>query len=426
MKKLFAILATIAMCLTLAVTSATEAKADRTPGGNVSYSNDVETQEIGFTAATVESGIELKWNLIPNVTAFKIQKKRLNAAENFQDVYEATANRRTSYVDRSIESGVTYQYRIMLISGGDFTNPYFSSGWKLSDPVAFYCIPTLKKVTNVVSGIHVYWDRYEGVANYYVLYRSETKTGNYKKIATLNSNTLDYTDTTVKSGVQYYYKMKVQGQQGTSPASPALSKTFVGTPDLTTRVNTSSGIRLGWDKIEGATGYAIYRKEVDNLSSDYFIPFEVRTTSWVRVATISGNNKFTWTDPDTAGNHNKYYSYTVRAFAGPQMNILSGCYSNGRTMIRLETPQLTNAEKATDHSISCAWSSYTVDGYEVRFMADGKVYKTFCVGNFRTHTKAFNTLASGKNYKIQVRSYVKTGATGTYYSAWSNELYVQM
>ena len=50
---------------------------------------------------------------------------------------------------------------------------------------------------------------------------------------------------------------------------------YVATPDITLRVNRAAGIGLGWDKIPGATGYAIYRKPYDGNSD------------WVRVTTIT-------------------------------------------------------------------------------------------------------------------------------------------
>lgn len=270
------------------------------------------------------------------------------------------------------------------------------------------------KIVNVVSGIHVYWTAVEGVSKY-GLWRSENGiNGTYKWIA--NPTVAHFTDTKVESGKTYYYKVTVLNTDTNvhSAKSEAIGNTYVGTPDITFRANSAYGVRLGWNKISGATGYAIYRKPYDG-------------DTWVRVTTIKGNSTFTWTDSSVKTNNGTVYKYTIRALAGSDMKTLSGCRSTGRTMARLTSRTLNSAVKTSATSIKCNWTTTTIcDGYEVRFMVGSNVYKTFTVGNYKTGAKTFTGLKAGQTYKVQVRSYKKVEGVGTFYSAWSTEKMVQL
>lgn len=273
--------------------------------------------------------------------------------------------------------------------------------------------PTNRKIQNTVSGVHVYWNYVPG-ASYYALWRATSANGTYTKVEDFIP-AIHFTDTTAVSGKTYYYKVVAHNAQAKSSASAAQSITFVGTPDITSRINKAAGIQLGWDKIAGATGYAIYRKSYSG------------TDAWVRVATITSGSTTSWTDASVKNNNGTVYKYTVRALAGSSRNTLSGCRNTGRTMVRLCSQVLSSAAKSGATSIKCSWTtSSAVTGYEVRFVVDGKVYKTFTIGNYKTGTKTFTGLKAGQEYQIQVRTYKKVAGVGSFYSAWSTAKYVKL
>ncbi len=268
------------------------------------------------------------------------------------------------------------------------------------------------KIANVVSGVHVYWKAVDGVGKYGV-WRSETgKDGTYKWLA--NPTVPHFIDTTAKSGKTYYYKVtSMDTESGQHSAkSEAIGITFISTPDITSRENTSQGIKLGWQKISGATGYAIYRK--------------VGTNDWKRVATIEGGSTLSWLDTAVKSGNGTTYKYTIRALYG---TTLSGCRNTGRTMVRLFTPTISSAaaHATKDGTAFLRWNKNArASGYEVRFLLDGKVAKTFTVTNVNTVARSFDGLTEGKTYTVQVRSYFKTPSAGTYYSAWSTPIDVKI
>lgn len=267
------------------------------------------------------------------------------------------------------------------------------------------------KIVNVVDGVHVYWKEAENAAKYVLI-----RIASGLKDSFLETSNTHYTDKNTESGAHCtYYVGSLTLDDSIAGISDSVSITYVDTPDITGRANKSSGIQIGWNKVYGATGYAIYRKSYSG------------NDAWVRVKTITGNNTFSWIDNSVKSENGKVYKYTVRALAGSDRSILSGCRNTGRTMVRLTTKNLSSADKASATSIKCAWETTSAaNGYEVRFMVGSSVYKTFTVGNYKTGVKTFTGLESGKTYKIQVRTYKKVSGVGTFYSAWSEAKYVKL
>lgn len=282
----------------------------------------------------------------------------------------------------------------------------FANGHIISyEPLTTLEVPTNRKIVNVVSGVHVYWNDVIGVKDY-TLYRSQKADCEYKQIK-VNITNNHFIDTTAQSGKTYYYKVVAKNNSASSEMTDAQRITFVETPDITSRYNKAAGITLGWNKVNGATGYAIYRKPYNG-------------TTWTRVATINGNNMFSWSDTTVKNNNGTVYKYTIRALTESNKATLSGCRSTGRTMVRLTSRIMNSTVKTSNTSIKCMWTtSSAVSGYEVRFMIGDEVYKTYNIGDYKIGTKTFKGIAKGTDYKIQVRSYKKVENVGTFYSAWS-------
>ncbi len=276
------------------------------------------------------------------------------------------------------------------------------------EPLTRLPVTELSRLTNTISGIRVVWNKAENVQKY-GLWRSETGLdGTYKWIG--NPTTDNFLDKNVESGKTYFYKVTTMDVEtgNHSEKSEAMGITFVGTPKINLRVNRAAGIGLGWNKVEGATGYAVYRKSFSG------------TDSWVRVATIEGGDTLAWNDTTVKNANGTAYRYNVRALTGEDMKTMSGCLDNGYTMVRLTSRALNSVTAASKTSVKVSWgTTVQATGYEVRFMVDGKVYKTFTVDNYKTGVKTFTDLTTGQTYKVQVRSYKTVDGVGTFYSAWS-------
>lgn len=332
-----------------------------------------------------------------------------NFGEHTRDADYSTAEFMTKYPMSSVD----YTEKSNTSSGGQDSSEVDDPIEE--NPILPEDIPTPGKpqpIVNVVSGAKITWTAVSGISKYGV-WRSETGiNGTYKWLG--NPTTPYFTDINVESGKTYYYKITAMMNGVHSNKSEARGVVFVSTPDITSRINKAAGIQLGWNKIAGATGYAIYRK-----------PYESDT--WVRVATISGNSTFTWIDESVKANNGTVYKYTIRALADSKMSTLSGCRGAGRTMVRLSSRVLNSATKTSATSIKCNWTtSSAVTGYEVRFMIGEEVYDIYTIGNYKTGVKTFTNLYPGVTYKVQVRSYKKVDGVGSFYSAWSTAKYVKL
>ena len=267
--------------------------------------------------------------------------------------------------------------------------------------------PSISKISATVSGAHVYWNKISNATSYTV-YRAASKNGVYTKIMTTTAT--NYTDTNVKSGNTYFYKISANAGEDKSDDSAAKGMAFVGTPDITLRVNRSTGVGLGWNGINGATGYAVYRKSYSG------------NDPWVRVATVTNPATLSWTDTSVKSKNGSVYRYTVRALAGSDRKTLSGCRNTGRTMVRLMTPVLNSVSATSATALKVTWGKNSqATGYEVRLMTGGKVYKTYTVAGSANLTKTISGLKKGTTYKIQVRAYKSVSGVGSFYSAWSGE-----
>lgn len=271
------------------------------------------------------------------------------------------------------------------------------------------------KVVNTVSGVHLYWNAAAKKPDYYLIYRNTSEYGSYSNVG--RTTATNFTDQSVTSGTTYFYRVIAVYDYVNSHFSDALSYTYVGTPDITGRVNSVNGIKLTWNKIAGAKGYAVYRKG------------DGANDSWKRVKTAEGAANLSWIDSAVKGEtyNGTVFHYTVRALTGSDLSILSGCRSTGRTMVRLSSPSVNSLTKVSATSFKATWSrNRQATGYEVRLMVGGEVYKSYTFGGEATVVKTLSGLPKGKTYSVQVRSYYKTESAGTYYSGWSEKKNIKL
>ena len=99
----------------------------------------------------------------------------------------------------------------------------------------------------------------------YPIYRSTKKDGDYQNIKTIDSvGTSSWTDSSVKTGKTYYYKIKVvvKTQNGNQTSGFSNVKSAKAVPAKTTlkaKASNAKNVKLTWSKVKGANGYEIYR-----------------------------------------------------------------------------------------------------------------------------------------------------------------------
>jgi len=161
----------------------------------------------------------------------------------------------------------------------------------------------IKKIRRYVgilkTKVKLYWNTSKG-ANGYEIYRSTSKKGNYKKIATVKkAGTTSYKDKSVKSGKTYYYKVrtfKMTGSKKVTAAFCAAQKVKLLNKPVVKVKKQSSRINISWKQIKGANGYEIYRSTSKN-------------GTYQKLAFVENMTAY----KDVSGDRNKSYYYKVRA-----------------------------------------------------------------------------------------------------------------
>lgn len=162
--------------------------------------------------------------------------------------------------------------------------------------------------------------------------------------------------------------------------------------------NLSTGIRLTWKKVAGASGYLVYR-------------------GTTKIKTIGSGTTVTFVDKK-AGTNGTKYTYKVVATASTGTSTLS----KSVTAYRLAVPALKTVKNTAAKKIKATWGKNAkATGYELQYSTDsaftsGK--KTVTVTSASTISKEITGLTKGKTYYFRIRAYKKVGSV-KYYSAWS-------
>lgn len=166
--------------------------------------------------------------------------------------------------------------------------------------------------------LKVSWKVVPAAASYQV-YRSTKKDGDYQNIKTIDSvGTSSWTDSSVKTGKTYYYKIKVvvKTQNGNQTSGFSNVKSAKAVPAKTTlkaKASNAKNVKLTWSKVKGANGYEIYRSN----SKD---------GKYSKVKTISKGSTTSYKDGKLKKSTTYYYK--IRAYRKVDRKKVYGSYSS--------------------------------------------------------------------------------------------------
>ena len=166
--------------------------------------------------------------------------------------------------------------------------------------------------------LKVSWKVVPAAASYQV-YRSTKKDGDYQNIKTIDSvGTSSWTDSSVKTGKTYYYKIKVvvKTQNGNQTSGFSNVKSAKAVPAKTTlkaKASNAKNVKLTWSKVKGANGYEIYRSN----SKD---------GKYQKVKTISKGGTTSYKDGKLKKSTTYYYK--IRAYRKVDRKKVYGSYSS--------------------------------------------------------------------------------------------------
>ncbi len=213
---------------------------------------------------------------------FSLAHKKINDAGRswYVTLYNANGRRVSRRDDDHIYSyaGSTYtESAAVKLSRGTYYLKVQAYAKNAVDKEYTLCVNKIQKkktsVTSVKSTAYnklkVSWKVVPAAASYQI-YRSTQKDGDYQNIKTIDSvGTSSWTDSSVKTGQTYYYKIKavVKTQDGNKTSGFSNVKSAKAVPAKTTlkaKASDAKNVKLTWSKVKGANGYEIYRSTGKN------------------------------------------------------------------------------------------------------------------------------------------------------------------
>lgn len=341
--------------------------------------------------------VTLKWNQVSGADGYYVYRKEYGG--NYKQIATVKGEKNVSYTDKdaTLTSSTVYVYAVRPYCGdtmGSFTgrcNTYLSTG-------------VITSLSHTGNAIAVKWDAIDGAEGYYV-YRKEYG-GTYKQIAKVEGHdTLTYSDpsSSFKSGTTYVYA--IRGYNGGSRGWFAgKCVNYLASGNITSLYNSNDGIIVKWNKVAGAKGYYVYRKEYGG--------------SYSKIATIKNGSTVSYTDKKAQ--NGVTYVYAVRPYNGNDTG-----YFTGKVVCRLQTPTITDVVSVGQGQVGIAWKeNLEADGYQLQLADTSKFAKNETqqenVSVANGNAVAIEGLQKGETFYFRVRSYKKVG-NKTDFSAWSTK-----
>ena len=262
-------------------------------------------------------------NITPSVTVKNSKNNKLVKGKDYKVIYPT--NR--------VNVG-RYSVKIQFIGNYSGTvNKYFD------------IVPIITSLTNTTGGIKLSWNKVDGAYGY----RIYQKTSNgWKRIK--DTTATSFTDSAVSANQTKTYTIRCIDKNGKTVSgfySKGWSKKYTPVaPTISKLENTSSGIKLSWNKVTGVYGYRLYYKPASG--------------GWKRFKDTTATS-FT----DSGVVPNKIETYTIRCL-DKDGNTISGFNSNGWSIKYVPVAPTISKLENTTGGIKLSWNKIAgVYGYRV-------------------------------------------------------------
>ena len=355
----------------------------------------------------------------PTASEITISWKAINGAEEYE-VYRSTSEKgkytsigtttAVTYADPTGDIGKAYYYKVraMRVDGSE----KLYSGYSKVKGSVMMLTPNIKSVKRASdTSLKITWDKVTGASGY-VIYRSTSETGTYKAVKTITKGTtLTYTNTKLKKGTAYYYKIKayktIMKKKVYSIESSIVAGITLKEPTAPTITVTSKDydrIQVGWNKLAGVDGYEIYRCESEQGTYEL-------------IETAVGNAVITYDDKTVI--LDKTYYYKVRAYMEQGAVKTYGPYSAVKsTTVTLNTP-VTTLVVGDTLFILVTWNAVSGATYYELEWSTSENGAYALLGRLTSLSLGDNTVPYGATRYYRVRA-VREEGTAYFYSSYSD------
>ncbi len=290
------------------------------------YSNSLSVNYVATpvisSVANSAGGIRIVWAQVGGATGYNVYR----VVKGNSDWTKIATVAECSYVDSAAVVGVDYRYTVSAVIG-DVESAYDLTG---VDGMNFGTVTTISAKA-IENGAQISWNALERATSYEV-FRKTASDSSWESLGKVNVNS--YTDTSINSGVVYYYMVKAySGNNVAEMTAEPVSVKFLAVP-VSNVANASNGIKITIKPVGGAEAYVI-EKKVDGV--------------YKTLVTLDADET-TYIDTDVVGEQT--YSYRVYAKA---TDIKSGYYETAQ-ITRLGAPKIVTI-KNTIPGVSLTWTA---------------------------------------------------------------------
>ena len=275
-----------------------------------------------------------------------------------------------------------------------------NNGFKFEEYKVNLPTPQITSLKNTTGGVKLQWNKVNGAYGYRLYYRPAS--GGWKRFKDTTSTS--FTDSSVVPNKTETYTIRCLDKYGNTISgfnSKGWSIKYVPVaPTISKLENTSSGIKLTWNKIAGVYGYRLYRKT---------------STGWKRFKDTTATS-FT----DSGVTANKTEIYTIRCI-DKGGNTVSGFNSKGWSKkYTASTPSISKLEN-TSGGIKLSWNKVTgAYGYRL-YRKTSSGWKRIKDTTATTYTDS--AVKSGRTETYTIRCIDRNGKTVSGYNSkgWSKK-----
>ena len=276
-----------------------------------------------------------------------------------------------------------------------------NNGFKFEEYKVNLSTPQITSLKNTTGGVKLQWNKVNGAYGYRLYYRPAS--GGWKRFK--DTTATSFTDSSVVPNKTETYTIRCLDKDGNTISgfnSNGWSIKYVPVaPTISKLENTSSGIKLTWNKIAGVYGYRLY--------------YKTSSGGWKRFKDTTATS-FT----DSGVSPNRTETYTIRCI-DKNGNTVSGFYSKGWS--KKYTPVAPTISKLdnTSGGIKLSWNKVTgAYGYRL-YRKTSSGWKRIKDTTATTYTDS--AVKSGRTETYTIRCIDRNGNTvsGFYSKGWSKK-----
>ena len=275
------------------------------------------------------------------------------------------------------------------------------NGFKFEEYKVNLSTPQITSLKNTTGGVKLQWNKVNGAYGYRLYYRPAS--GGWKRFK--DTTATSFTDSSVVPNKTETYTIRCLDKDGNTISgfnSNGWSIKYVPVaPTISKLENTSSGIKLTWNKIAGVYGYRLYYKPVSG--------------GWKRFKDTTATS-FT----DSGVVPNKTETYTIRCI-DKNGNTVSGFNSKGWSKKYTPVAPTISKLENTSGGIKLTWNKIAgVYGYRL-YHKTSSGWKRFKDTTATTYTDT--AVKSGRTETYTIRCIDKNGNTVSGYNSkgWSKK-----